>query len=226
MITQPPPTLLPEPQPEAKRDLPPGKRPIRATPLKKRMGETPAALFTKSILRVPIKGLYYLITGIRKHKLLSFIALVMLIASISLTTFFTTGAWPLGIGSDPFQFRTQNGQAMDKAGDHVRNWVYALREGNVTMLSLLNSELIQSQPPDPQQLVNSFSKAHVGWGDISVSTLTESDSTVDCLVSIAISTSGPGGKVNGTLLIHFTTYPPANGRLLFVDVFGIRPTLS
>jgi hypothetical protein len=227
--TQPPPALVPEPNLEQKPEVSPGRKAseqvFNTTP-RKRTGNSPGALVIKAILRPPIKLLYYILAAIRKHKLLSLLAAILLVASISLTSFFTTGSWPFGIGSDPYQIRAQNGQPIDKAGDHVKNWLYALREGNVTQLNLLESELIQSQPPDPQQLVDAYSetKAHVHWDAINViGSATAPDTTVDTLVSIQFSTDGPGGKTSGLLLIHFNTYPAQNGRMFSINIIGARP---
>lgn len=104
-----------------------------STPIRRRTGETPAARFVKAILRPIFKVFYYVINGIRTHKLLTLLTIVLLIASISTTMKLATGEFPLGIGSDPFNFQTKGGSG----GDDIKNWLYALRDGNATQMSLI-----------------------------------------------------------------------------------------
>src|SRR5579872_7127348 len=73
--------------PEAKAEA----RPVKSTPARRRTGQTPLALFIKAIFRPIFKGIYYLLQAIRGHKWLTLAIIVLLLASISATTFFTTG---------------------------------------------------------------------------------------------------------------------------------------
>lgn len=190
------------------------------------MGDTPTARGVKAIFRPLFKGLYYLIQGIRGHKLLTLGIVLLLLASVSVTNYLATGLWPFGIGNDSFNFHIRGG---DGGGDHVKNWLYDLRDGNATGMSLLQSELIMSQPPDPTQYIAQYSqaKANVQWKSINViGTYSQNDTTLDSFVSVDVVTQGPGGPVKGVMVWHFTTLPQSGGRLLYIDLVSFRPTLQ
>ena len=197
---------------------------IRSTPARPRTGQTPIALFFKAIFRPIFKGIYYLLQAIRGHRLLTLAIIVLLLASIAVTTFFTTGQFPFGIGSDQFNFHTNGNSG---GGDQVQNWLYALREGNVTTLTLLDKNM--SSPPDPQQFVNQFSQtqAHLYWKSIDiVSVHTESDSTVDVVAEVDVSANGPGGTVTGIMLWHFVTFSQGTDILLKVNLVDFRAPIQ
>jgi hypothetical protein len=218
--------LSPTPtQPQQPPSAPAQKQPA-LTPLRRRPGDTPAARAVKALFRPLFKGVFYLIRGIRNHKVLSLIVILLLLASVSLTNYLTTGIWPLGIGNDQFNFHIRGS---DGGGDHVKNWLYALRDGNVTTMTLLQSELIMSQPPDPNQYVAQFSqtKANVQWKNITVmGVYSQSDTTVDSFVSVDIVGQGPGGATKGVIVWHFTTLPQSAGRILYIDLVSFRPSLA
>src|SRR5436309_4271995 len=182
MLTSPTPTRQ-EPEQNVQ---PEQKKLVRSTRIRRRVGETPAALFIKMILRPIFKGIYYTLRAIRSHKLVTALLLLLLIASSSVATYFVTGAWPFGIGSDPFHSFNIS-QKNGGAADHVKSWLYALRDGDATTMQLIEGELIMSQPPDPNQLVTQFSEksTHLVWKAINVTnSYTESDTTVDTLVEV------------------------------------------
>lgn len=213
MISPSPTQQLPE-QPVPERAQP------GSTPIRPRTGETPAARFIKAILRPIFKVFYYVINGIRTHKLLTLLMIVLLIASISTTMKLTTGTFPFGIGSDPFNFQT-NGSITP--ADHIKNWLYALRDGNATEMSLIQQEMIMSQPPDVNTLISQYSQTqgHVSWKSINViGTYNESDTSTDTFVEVDISSKGPGGSVTGIMIWHFTTL---SGRILTIDLIGGAP---
>jgi hypothetical protein len=204
----------------------PEKKEIKLSPTQTRLGQTPLVRLIKAILRPIFKLIYYTIKGVRNHFWLTLLLLFLLVASVSLTSYITTQQFPFGVGNDPFNFHIRGS---DGGGDHVKNWLYALRDGNVTAMSLLESELLMSQPPDPNQLVAQFSesKAHLQWKSINVlSVSTQSDTTVDSFVEIDFTGPGPGGNVNGIMIWHFTTLPQAQGRILYIDSLPVRPTLQ
>jgi len=212
---QPPQELIPEPE-----------RKIRSTPVRKRRGDTRAARFVKAVLRPPIKLLYYLIQTIKGHKLATLGVLLLLVISISATTYATTGSLPYGIGSDPFSFHVNGG---DSGGEQVKNWLYALRDGNTTKLSLVQAQLAMQQPPDPSQLISQFSQtqAHLTWNSINViKVYTEPDTTEDVFVAVDFSAPGPGGVNKGVMLWHFVTLPSQQGRLISVDLVPPRQYLQ
>jgi hypothetical protein len=212
--------LSPSPtQPPPAPPVPEQARPA-LTPIQARTGQTPAARFIKAILRPFFKVFYYVVRGIRTHKLFTLLTIVLLVASISFTMKIATGAFPFGIGSDPFNFQTKGG---DVGGDHVKNWLYALRDGNATQMSLIQQELIMSQPPDVPTLISQYSQTqgNVTWKSINtIGSYSESDTTTDSFVEVDISTKGPGGSVTGIMLWHFTSL---QGRILTIDLVGGGP---
>jgi len=218
MISSPSPTQQP-----SDPDVKPEEKKVRSTPARRRTGQTPVALFVKAIFRPLFKGIYYLLRGIRNHKLVTLGIIVLLLISVFATSYFSTGLFPLGIGQDQFDFHV-NGK--NGGGDLVKNWLYAVRDGNVTQLALLQKNI--NQPPDPNQLVNQFSqaKAHLTWKAINViSTYSESDTTLDSFVEVDLSASGPGGNSSALVIFHFVTLNSQGEFLINADVVSFRPTL-
>lgn len=195
------------------------------TPRRPRLGQTPAARTVKAILRPPIKFFYYLISWIRLHKLVTLGLIVLFLASWTLTNFAFTGQWPLGIGNDQFNFHINGG---DGGGEKVKDWLYALRDGDVAAMNLLQSSLQMAQPPNPSELINQFSEARTNlvWKDIHVvGVYTQPDTTVDSVVSVDLAARGPGGGTKGILLWHFTTVPSLGGAIIVIDLVNFRNTL-
>lgn len=216
MITSSPsPTQkTPEPSEQEKKKI------VRNTLAKRRAGQTPPALFVKALLRPIFKGLYYLLTAIRSHKLITLLVIVLLFASSSLVNYFETGQAPFGIGYDQFNFHIHG---TNGGGDQVKNWLYALRDDDATAIAFLDRFI--STPPDPQQLTAQFSEkaAHLTWKNINVVGVNqEADSTIDSFVEIDLSTNGPAGSVTGFLLIHFVTVAQQGGAIIGVDVSTVR----
>ncbi len=219
MISSPSPTQQP-PDPDVK----PAQRQVKATSTKQRPGQTPTAKFFKAIFRPIFKGIYYLLRGIRTHKIVTLGIVVLLLISVFATSYFSTGLLPFGIGNDQFNFHV-NGK--NGGGDLVKNWLYALRDGNVTQLSLLQKDI--SQPQDPTQLVSQFSqaKAHLTWKTINViSAYSESDTTVDSFVEVDLSATGPGGNTSGIVIFHFVTLSSQGELLLKADPIVFRAPLT
>ncbi len=211
-------------QQKPERDVKPEVKQIRSTPARRRTGQTPMARFFKAIFRPILKGVYYLLRGIGGHKLLTLAMILLLVASVAATTFFSTGQFPLGIGSDPFNFHVRG---TNGGGDVVKNWLYALRDGNASQMSLLEKNI--SSPPDPQQFINQFSQstAHLTWKSINVTGVyTESDATVDSFVEVDLAAAGPGGPVTGLLLWHFVTFSQGSELLLKVNLVDFRAPLT
>jgi len=215
----------PTQQPPTPSDPPDLKQPeTKTSSSRRRPGESREALFIKSILRPIIKGFYYLLRAIQGHKLLTVLAIILLLASTSITTYLTTGQLPFGIASDPFNFHIRGGNG---GGDQVKNWLTALRDGDATKLALDQSGLIMSQPPDPNQLVGQYSQpqAHLTWQAINVAGVySQADTTVDSFVSVDFVGPGPGGNTKGIMVWHFVTLPSDGGRLLIVDLVSFRPS--
>ena len=191
----------------------------RNAPAPKKSGQSPTARVLKSIFRPILKGLYYLLRGMRSHKLVTLLMIVLILGSATAVNFFKTGQWPLGIGYDQYNFQINGG---DGGGVKISNWLHALREGDVPTLQLLDS--FMSQQPDTQGLVNQFSKQHFTWQAINrLSINEESDTTIDSIWEVDLSNPGPGGPVVGYLLIHFVTVAAQQGDVIVaVDVMPFR----
>jgi hypothetical protein len=201
------------------------KKVVKSTPSRRRAGQTPLALFVKAIFRPIFKGLYYLLVGIRTHKLLTLGIVLLLLVSVSVTNFVAVGTFPFGIANDPFNFHVHGTSG---GGDQVKNWLYALRDGNATQIALLDKDI--SQPPDPNQLISTYSQtqAHLSWRAINViGAYTEGDTTVDSFVEVDLSANGPGGAVTGIMIWHFMTANLTTGpAILSVSLVQFRAPLQ
>ena len=212
------------PSPTQQQSAPEPKRP-GVPSARRRPGQSRAGLLLKTVLRPIIKLLYYILRAISSHKLVTALLLLVLIVSSSIATYVATGQLPFGIGYDQFNFHIRGG---DGGGEHVKNWLYDLRDGEVAAMSLIQSELMHSPAPDPQQLVDQFSqkKTNLTWKSITVmGVYTESDTTVDSFVEVDLAGSGPGGAVNGLMIWHFTTVPQLQGRMIFIHLVTFRKPL-
>ena len=191
---------------------------------RQRAGQTPAARFIKAIFRPIFRGIYYLLRAMRNHKLITVILILLLLISAIGANYAVTGEWPFGIGHDQFNFQVKGGNG---GGDQVQNWLYAMRDGNVAALALLDKNM--SQPPDVQQLVGQFSqpKGHLTWKTITVTGVyQESDTTVDSIVEVDLSATGPAGNTSGYVIWHFVSVSQNGGMLLNATLVDFRPSLS
>jgi hypothetical protein len=211
MISSPSPTQQPPRLPASEQT------PVKMTPIKRRAGESAFALAIKGIFRPLFKGIYYLIRAIRSHRLATLLIIVLLAASVSVTNFLTVGYWPFGIGRDPYATVSTSGHTSNS--DHILNWLYALRDGDASKMSLIESELTMTTPPDPTQLILAFSQpqGHLTWKSINFAgSYTESDTTVDTFVAVEVTGSGPGGVVKGVITFQFVIDPSSQGRILII----------
>ena len=214
MISSPSPTRKPSEPSEQEQT-----KTVRDTPVKKRTGQAPAALFVKAIFRPILKGLYYLIRGMRSHKLVTLLMILLILGSATAVNYYRTGQLPFGIGYDPYDFQINGGNG---GGEKISNWLHALREGDAPTIQLLDTFI--SQPPDAQALVNQFSKQHFNWVNINrLSVAAESDATIDSFWEVDLANTGPGGPVVGYLMIHFVTVASQSGDVIIaVDVLPFR----
>jgi hypothetical protein len=222
MITSPSPTQPPQP-PEQKA---PEQKKVTYT--RPRVGQSPAALFVKNILRPIFKGLYHVFRFVGGHRLVTLVMLLLLIGSAIAANFAVTKEWPFGIGNDPFNFHIHGGNG---GGDQVKNWMYALRDGNIAALVILDKNM--PSPPTSQtlqQYIGQFSQTqgHLSWKAINVVGVSqESDTTVDSFVQVDLSANGPGGAVGGYMIWHFVTVAGQQGEILFsVSLVDFRPSLQ
>jgi hypothetical protein len=191
---------------------------------RQRAGQTPTARFFKAIFRPIFRGIYYLLRGMRNHKLITFIMVLLILGSAIGANYAFTSEWPFGIGNDPFNFHIKGGNG---GGEQVQNWLYAMRDGNITALNLLDKDM--SQPPNVQQLVSQFSQpnGHLTWKTINViSVFQESDTTIDSLVHVDLSATGPGGNTSGYLIWHFVTVSQNGGVLINATLVDFRAPLG
>jgi hypothetical protein len=191
---------------------------------RQRAGQTPAARFVKAIFRPIFRGIYYLLRGMRSHKLVTLIMILLILGSAIGANYAVSGGWPFGIGNDPFNFHVKGGNG---GGQQVQNWLYDMRDGNIAALELLDKNM--SQPPDVQTLVGQFSqpKGHLTWKTINVlSVFQESDSTIDSFVQVDLSATGPGGNTSGYLIWHFVTVSQSGGILINAILVDFRPSLG
>jgi hypothetical protein len=191
---------------------------------RQRAGQSPTAQFFKAIFRPIFRGIYYLLRGMRNHKLVTFIMILLILGSAIAANYALTSELPFGIGNDPFKFHVKGGNG---GGEKVQNWLYAMRDGNVVVLQFLDKNM--AQPPDVQQLVNQFSqpKGHLTWKAINVlSVFQESDSTIDSFVEVDLSATGPGGNTSGYLIWHFDTVSQNGGVLINATVVDYRAPLG
>ncbi len=222
MITTPSPTQQPQP-PEQKA---PEQKKVTYT--RPRVGQKPAALFVKNILRPIFKGLYHVFRFVGGHKLVTLVMLLLLIGSAIAANFAVTKEWPFGIGNDPFNFHIHGGNG---GGEQVKNWMYALRDGNIAALAILDKNM--PSPPTSQELqqyIGQFSQTqgHLSWKAINVAGVSqESDTSVDSFVQVDLSANGPGGAVGGYMIWHFVTVAGQGGEILFsVSLVDFRPALQ
>ena len=191
---------------------------------RQRAGQTPTARFFKAIFRPIFRGIYYLLRAMRNHKLVTFIMILLILGSAIAANYTLTNELPFGIGNDPFNFHVKGGNG---GGVQVQNWLYAMRDGNVATLQLLDKDM--SQPPNVQQLVSQFSqpKGHLTWKTISVlSVFQESDTTIDSFVEVDLSATGPAGNTSGYLIWHFETVSQNGGILINVTLVDFRAPLG
>jgi hypothetical protein len=214
--------LLP-PSQQAEQEPKPEQKKVTSIPQRKRPGQSPTARFLKAIFRPIFKALYYLIRGIRNHKWLALVALLLFLGSATFVNYLVTKTLPF-VGDDPVQGLTLRDKG---SGDNVRNWLYALRDGDTAKMTQIQSGLVMQSPPDPTQLVGQYSKNHMAWQDISLlSVNTEQDTTLDAFVKVDVVARGQSGNVNAIMIWHFVTLPQQNGRVLFIEPVLIRPLVQ
>lgn len=191
---------------------------------RQRAGETPTARFIKAIFRPIFRSIYYLLRAMRNHKLVTFIMILLILGSAIAANYTVTRELPFGIGNDPFNFHVKGGNG---GGEQVQNWLYAMRDGNLAALQLLDKDM--TQPPNVQQLVSQFSqpKGHLTWKTINVlGVYQESDTTVDSFVEVDLSATGPAGNTSGYVIWHFESVSQNGGVLINVALVDFRAPLG
>jgi hypothetical protein len=219
MLSPSPTRQPPAPQPEQKK--------TSSTPSKRRLGRTPTALFVKSVFRPIFKGIYYVLRLIRGHKLIALALILVLLASSSITTYVATGSWPL-VSVDPLLPIA----ATDlNSANHIRDWLYALRDGNTSKLQALEADMLQTNlQPDPASLVARYGQPQTGntWVSISVMAVhTASDRlSLDSFVEVDLAApASTKDTISSIVIFHFTTVPAAKGRIFVIDVLPPRQYL-
>jgi hypothetical protein len=195
---------------------------VGSTPARKRIGQTPAALLIKAIFRPLFKGLYYTMRWVGSHKLVSLLALLLLVGSIFVTSILSTGKTPLGNGSDVVK---QAANSHPNLSPYVQNWLVALRDGDINNLEQLEKNLSQSAPPPNTAswvLEFSQSRAQTSWQSVNVISITNGpDKAVDTFVEVQLQLSQNAGGNKALAIYHFVT-DPLSGRIIFIDLVQAR----
>jgi hypothetical protein len=205
------------PAPQENKDKP------LSTP-RTRAGQRPLALFIKRVLRPIFKGIYYFISFVRNHRLVSLIVLILLLASIAITSYVTTGRIPLS--SPPDQSGIQQ-TSSDAATTVMQQWLTALRKGDVNTLKVLDNRM--PNPPDPNLLVSQFSQTSTRtWKSMKlIGENQEADTTVDTFVEVDLTSTEGGTTVNSFLIWHFVIVPTQKEAILYsVDFVDNRQSLA
>ncbi|GCE26041.1 hypothetical protein KDA_15250 [Dictyobacter alpinus] len=222
--TQPPPTRVAPPPSQIEPANAEQPR-VALTPARKRVGQSPFALVIKAILRPIFKLLYYVIRWIRTHKLVTLLALILLLASIFATTYFASGQTPLSSSSNSLQ---QSVQSNPDLSPDVQTWLLALRAGDInTMLAVQKAMSASTRPPDSSLYVLQFSEkyAPVKWTNVAVTSINKApdgliDTFIETDISSTSSASGTSTTTNSVVLWHFSTTP--SGRIFLLDYVSGR----
>ncbi|GHO86872.1 hypothetical protein [Dictyobacter formicarum] len=221
--TQPPTQVVPSPNTTEQNAAAPPK--VALTPARRRMGQAPLARAIKAILRPIFKLLYYTIRWMRSHKLVTLLAILLVLASIFGTNYLLTGQTPFS--SDSSAAVQQSVQQNTQISPDVQNWLLALRSGDLnTMLNIQKSMGASTRPPDSALYVLQFSEkyAQVKWTGISVTGLNKApDGMLDIFIEVdmsSTSTSSTTSSSNSIVLWHFTTMP--TGHIFLIDYVSGR----
>jgi hypothetical protein len=215
---QPPaPTPAPEQKPEPKK--------IAATPIRGRPGQTPAALFVKSIFRPIFRILYHLIQWIRRHKLPSLLMLVFFVASIIVTNYLVTKNISSTSSADPLSRSIATGRA--NGLNDIKTWLDALRQGNLISMQNVEKRIPSAQRPASATYVLEFSEKSGGvtWKSLKLigDSLAADKATEDVFVELDI-TDAQGA--NGIVIWHFAIIPSLDGAILSIDLVSFRQALQ
>lgn len=224
-----PPNMYP---PAVEQETTPATKKVAMTPSRRRLGETPAARAIKAILRPIFKALYYAIAWIRTHKLVMLIAIVLLAASIVLTTYFTTGALPFSSSNSASgNSAQQNIQGNPQISPYIQQWLVALQNGDFnSMLTIEKMLPTTNVPPDNGAYLTQYSQKYAGvtWTKVAVTNSTAPDGTIDTYVTIDMTLPATTTTAAGKMIVvwHFTTVPQVAGRLLQIDFVSARQSLA
>lgn len=223
-----PPNVYP---PAVEQETTPAAKKVAMTPSKRRLGETPAARAIKAALRPIFKALYYAITWIRRHKLVTLIAIVLLVASIVLTTYFTTGALPFSGNNSASPSSQASIQSNPQISPNIQNWLVALQNGDFNSMVTIEKMLPTSNvPPDNAAFLTQFSPKYAGvtWTKVSVTNSTAPDGSVDTYVAIDMNVAATTTTAAGKMIVvwHFTTIPQLADRLIQIDFVSARSSLA
>jgi hypothetical protein len=212
MISPSPTQQPPAPQPEEKK---------ASSTTVKRPSQGPGARKAKNFFRPIIRTMYYLITWTRKHFFLAIILLLLVGVSSYATAYYETR------GFDPLHAIAARDQG---SADHIRAWLYALRDGNAARLNALQANMLQTTiQPDAQSLVNRYGQPQTGqtWVSIEVAGVNNgADVGLDSFVEVDLSAPGGGSTISSIVFVHFTTVPAVGGRIFAIDVTTPRSPIQ
>lgn len=213
--TQQPPAPAPEQKPEPKK--------VAFTPIRRRPGQAPAALFVKSIFRPIFRIFYYLIQWIRRHKLASFLIPVFFVASILVTNYLVTRNTPRPSSADSLSQSLTTGRT--NALSDVATWLDGLKQGNLAAMRNVETRIPTAQRPTSASYVLEFSqRAGATWKSEKLigDSVAADHATEDIFVEVDITDSQ---GTNAILIWHFTIVPALDGRILSIDLVSARQAL-
>jgi hypothetical protein len=156
--------------------------------------------------------------------MLSLGALLLLLASVSLTNYLATGTLPFGISSDPVSYSLRN----VSGGGAIKEWLDAARDGDAKTLQTLQSNMPTglSQPPDPNQLATQFSETRGRvWKSVRVlSTYTQEDTTEDTFVEVELAEDA-NSSASASIIFHFITVS-GKDQVYGVDLVSARKAVQ
>jgi hypothetical protein len=216
--TQPPPVQTTTPLPQL--TPPKVEQPVtREYHTRRRAGETPVARGIKAILRPILKLLYFILSWIKNHKIVALLALILLVGSVFLTSYFTTGfpAQPNAV--------QQNLTSTPQLSPNIAAWLGALQTGDgATMINMQKSISASTKQPDSAIYILQFGEkqAQMKWTSASVDSIKPAaDGAIDTFIEISMTSTA--STTNGTKLLtfwHFVTAP--GGQILQIENVSTR----
>jgi hypothetical protein len=175
----------------------------------------------RTIMHALCKIIYYLLRWTWTNRLVSCIAALLLLASITLTSFVATGNWlPITATDSVGQSIQENAQL----SPDIKSWLLALRSGDIgTMLAVQNSMNPATRAPDSALYVLEFSepRAQVKWTAITVTNMSmAADGMIDTYVEVDMTPTANSQGTETVALWHFTTMP--DGSIFLLDYVSAR----
>jgi hypothetical protein len=194
--------------------------PAPASP-KTRVGQGSLASMIKTILRPPLKAIYYTLRWTRLHKIAALLAVVLLLAGVFTTSYIVTGDPPF-TQSNTISHDLQTSVDLNQ---NIKAWLLALRSGDIATMKALEGDMLSSADTGAYVLQFSEQYAHVHWDNVKLTGMSLGpDSRIDTFLELDQTETINGTAVEGIYFWHFTT--DVKGNILFIDVIPARHTLK